>query len=85
MEAILQVLTEISRVLGVPAVILIVWLLSIIRDHSKRIEKLEAALEESNKSHLSDLSKLYDKVNEMAENVAYIRGNLDKSSNKDKS
>jgi len=78
------VLTEISRVLGVPAVICIVWLLSIIRDHSKRIEKLEDALEESNKAHLNDLSKLYDKVNEMAENVAYIRGNLDKNSNKDK-
>ena len=84
MEAILQVLTEISRVLGVPAVICIVWLLSIIRDLSKRIEKLEDALEESNKAHLNDLSKLYDKVNEMAENVAYIRGNLDKNSNKDK-
>ena len=77
-------LTEISRVLGVPAVICIVWLLSIIRDLSKRIEKLEDALEESNKAHLNDLSKLYDKVNEMAENVAYIRGNLDKNSNKDK-
>lgn len=67
----ISILTDLSQVLGVPAAICLAWGAFIIRDHGKRI----GALENSQKS---EVNAIYDRLNEIAQDVAYIKGRMEK-------
>ena len=74
MDTLVSVLTEISSVIGVPAVICLAWAAFVIRDHSRRIEKLESELDEIDNKRNEELSKIYDKINAIWADVAFIKG-----------
>ena len=84
MEKFVEILTELSSVIGVPAVICLAWAAFVIRDHDKRIKELEklikdleTALAEQADKRSDELSRVYDRLNTLANDVAYIRGTLE--------
>lgn len=76
MESLLEVLTNLSSVIGVPAALCLAWAAFVIRDHAKRIQKLEEDLEEANKARSGELNAIYERINIMAGDVAFIKGAL---------
>lgn len=76
MESLLNVLTGLSSIIGVPATLCLAWAVFTIRDHAKRIEKLEKDLEEANKARSGELNAIYERINTMAGDVAFIKGAL---------
>lgn len=74
MESLFEVLTNLSSVIGVPAALCLAWAAFVIRDHAKRIEKLETALEEFDDKRAEELNKIYDRINKMADDVGFIKG-----------
>lgn len=76
MEQLLDVLTNLSSVIGVPAALCLAWAAFVIRDHAKRIQKLEDDLEEANKARSGELNVIYERINGMSGDVAYIKGVL---------
>lgn len=89
MESFIAVITSLSNIIGVPASIGLAWAAFIIRDHGKRITTLEAdmkemdkrytdALKEMDKNRNEELSRLYDRLNKMSDDVSYIRGRIEK-------
>lgn len=76
MEMLLSIVTELSSIIGVPAAICLAWAVFIIRDHARRIEKLENALNEQEDKRNAELSKIYDKINAVSDDVSFIRGQL---------
>lgn len=76
MEQLLDVLTNLSSVIGVPAALCLAWAAFVIRDHAKRIQKLEEDLEEANKARSGELNVIYERINTMAGDVAFIKGAL---------
>ena len=77
MEQLLEVLTNLSSVIGVPAVLCLAWAAFVIRDHSKRIAKLEDTVDENDAKRTDELNKVYDRLNALAGDVAFIRGMLE--------
>lgn len=77
MESFLEVLTNLSSVIGVPAALCLAWAAFVIRDHAKRIERLENALDENDEKRADELNKVYDRLNALAGDVAFIRGMLE--------
>ena len=84
MEKFVEILTELSSVIGVPAVICLAWAAFVIRDHEKkiktlekRIKELEDALEKQADRRSDELSKVYNRLNALANDVAFIRGTLE--------
>ena len=77
MESFLEVLTNLSSVIGVPAALCLAWAAFVIRDHAKRIERLEKALDENDEKRADELNKVYDRLNALAGDVAFIRGMLE--------
>ena len=66
----ISVLTDISQVLGVPASICIAWSAFVLRDHGKRISRLE-------ESQKKEVNAIYDRLNDIAQDVAYIKGRME--------
>lgn len=92
MESFIAVITSLSNIIGVPASLCLAWAAFIIRDHGKRITTLEAdmkemdkrytdALKEMDKNRNEELSRLYDRLNKMSDDVSYIRGRIEKDAN----
>lgn len=77
MEQLLEVLTNLSSVIGVPAALCLAWAAFVIRDHSKRIAKLEDTVDENDDKRTDELNKVYDRLNVLAGDVAFIRGMLE--------
>lgn len=77
MESFLEVLTNLSSVIGVPAALCLAWAAFVIRDHAKRIERLENVLDENDEKRADELNKVYDRLNALAGDVAFIRGMLE--------
>lgn len=93
MESFLAVITSLSNIIGVPASLCLAWAAFIIRDQGKRLATLEAgmkemenkftsALKEMDSRRNDELSKLYDKINGIAQDVSYIKGRIDKEDEK---
>lgn len=89
MESFIAVITSLSNIIGVPASLCLAWAAFIIRDQGKRLATLEAdmkemedkftrALKEMDSRRNDELSKLYDKINGIAQDVSYIKGRIDK-------
>lgn len=83
MEQLLEVLTNLSSVIGVPAALCLAWAAFVIRDHAKRIQKLEDDLEEANKARSGELNAIYERINGMSGDVAYIKGVLSERYSRD--
>ena len=67
----ISVITDLSQVLGVPASICIAWSAFVIRDHGKRISRLE-------ESQKKEVNAIYDRLNDIAQDVAYIKGRMER-------
>jgi len=78
MEKALEILTGLSSIIGVPATICLAWTAFIIKDHSKRIEQLEKGLKEADKDRAGELARIYDRIDRMSNDLAYIRGKIEK-------
>ncbi len=84
MEQFVDILTNLSSIVGVPVVLCLAWAAFIIRDHERRIKKLEerikeleVALAEQADKRTDELNKVYDRLNALAGDVAFIRGMLE--------
>lgn len=84
MEKLADIFTELSSIIGVPAVLCLAWAAFVIRDHEKkikalekRIKELEDAIAEQADKRSDELSKVYDRLNALASDVAFIRGTLE--------
>lgn len=76
MEQFVEILTGLSSLIGVPATLCLAWAVFIIKDHAKRIEKLEAALDAFDNKRAEELNAIYERINSMAGDVAFIKGAL---------
>lgn len=75
MELLLGIL-ELGKVLGLPATILVTCGIFVLKDHSKRLVQLEAAAKAEREAHSAEMAKLYERINSMAEDVAFIKGRM---------
>ncbi len=76
MEQFVEILTGLSSIIGVPATLCLAWAVFIIKDHAKRIEKLESALDAFDNKRAEELNAIYERINSMAGDVAFIKGAL---------
>lgn len=76
METLLPVMSELSDVVGVPAVLCLAWVVFIIRDHGHRLNAVEQAQKDCDTKRAEELNKIYDRINDMASDVNFIRGQL---------
>ena len=83
MEQFVEILTGLSSIIGVPATLCLAWAVFVIKDHAKRIKQLEDDLKEADKNRAGELNSIYDRINEMSSNLAYIKGVLSERYNKD--
>ena len=72
MTDLLAILTSLSQVLGFPAALALAWAWAafVIRDHGKRISELE-------NSQKSEVNAIYDRLNSIASDVAYIKDRME--------
>lgn len=76
MEQFVEILTGLSSIIGVPATLCLAGAVFIIKDHAKRIEKLETALDAFDNKRAEELNAIYERINSMAGDVAFIKGAL---------
>lgn len=77
METVVSALNEIGMAVGIPAALLIGYLFLSVKDLRNRLDKIEGELENDRKSHNAEMSKIYEKLNTVAQDVAYIKGKLE--------
>ena len=77
METVISALNEIGMAVGIPAALLIGYLFLSVKDVKNRIDKLEDERENDRKVYNEEMSKIYDKLNTVAQDVAYIKGKLE--------
>lgn len=77
METVVSALNDIGMAIGIPAALLIGYLFLSVKDLKNRIDKLEDERENDKKAHNEEMSKIYDKLNTVAQDVAYIKGKLE--------
>ena len=77
MESVISALNEIGMAVGIPAALLIGWLFLQVRTNTKKIDELEKARESDRKVYNDEMSKIYEKLNTVAQDVAYIKGKLE--------
>ena len=83
MEQFVEILTGLSSIIGVPATLCLAWAVFIIKDHAKRIEKLEDALDAFDNKRAEELNAIYERINGMSGDVAYIKGVLSERYSRD--
>lgn len=83
MEQFVEILTGLSSIIGVPATLCLAWAVFIIKDHAKRIKQLEDDLKEADKNRAGELNAIYDRINQMASDVSFIKGALSERYTKD--
>lgn len=77
METVVSALNEIGMAVGIPAALLIGYLFLSVKDVKNRIDKLEDERENDRKVYNAEMSKIYEKLNTVAQDVAYIKGKLE--------
>ena len=77
METVVSALNEIGMAVGIPAALLIGYLFLSVKDLRNRLDKIEGELENDRKAHNVEMSKIYEKLNTVAQDVAYIKGKLE--------
>ena len=74
MTDIVSILTELSNVLGVPAVLFMAFAAFVIRDQGRRIARLEELREKDQERLDSKLDEIYKVVNDSAKEIARMQG-----------
>lgn len=75
----ISILTDLSKVAGVPVAICLAWAAFIIRDQGRRITRLEELREKDQERLDSKLDDIYNRINDVANGVARLEGpNKDK-------
>ncbi len=77
METVVSALNEIGMAVGIPAALLIGYLFLSVKDLRNRLDKVEGDLENDRKAYNAEMSKIYEKLNTVAQDVAYIKGKLE--------
>lgn len=77
METVVSALNEIGMAVGIPAALLIGYLFLSVKDVKNRIDKIEGDLENDRKAYNAEMSRIYEKLNTVAQDVAYIKGKLE--------
>lgn len=70
MTDLLSILTDFSKVVGVPMAICLAWAAFVIRDQGRRIARLEELREKDAERLDQKLDSIYNKVNDLAVEVA---------------
>lgn len=83
MAQFVEILTGLSSIIGVPATLCLAWAVFVVKDHAKRIKQLEDDLKEADKNRAGELNAIYDRINQMASDVAFIKGALSERYTKD--
>lgn len=89
MDAAMTALNTIGSVLGVPAALLIGWLFLKTREHSSEIVSLKKEITDMKGKNAEEIEtirqenseafgKLYEKMNLLANDVAFIRGRMER-------
>ena len=73
-----SILVSAGQVLGVPLAVALTIGAFVIRDLNRRVAKLESRLEDAEKTFDEKVSDLYDLVNGIARDVAFIKGRMEK-------
>lgn len=71
-----NLMDQIAGVVGVPCVLVIAWLIYDVKNLKEKVKALEAKSESVEKELDSKLSAVYDKLNAIASDVAWLRGVL---------
>lgn len=74
MTDLLAILTDLSKVAGVPVAICLAWAAFIIRDQGRRINRLEELREKDAERLDKKLDDIYTRVNDLAVEVARKEG-----------
>jgi hypothetical protein len=74
MDKFVEVLSELSSIIGVPATLCLAWAAFVIRDHSMRIQKLEDTIDEMDMKRADELNQLYNKINSISNDLSFIKG-----------
>lgn len=74
MTDLLAIMTELSKVAGVPVAICLAWAAFIIRDQGRRIARLEELREKDAERLDKKLDDIYTRVNDLAVEVARKEG-----------
>ena len=83
MEKFVEILSGLSSVIGVPAVLCLAWAAFVIRDHEKRIKELEETLAEYDTKRADELNQLYNKINSISNDLSFIKGIISERYGKD--
>lgn len=70
----ISILTDLSKVAGVPVAICLAWAAFIIRDQGRRITRLEELRERDQERLDSKLDDIYNRLNDVANGVARLEG-----------
>lgn len=83
MENLADIFTELSSIIGVPAVLCLAWAAFVIRDHEKRIKELEETLAGYDTKRADELNQLYNKINSISNDLSFIKGIISERFGKD--
>lgn len=73
----LSFFSTISENLGIPAMLLVFWLYTRVKDMGKDIETLKNQRISDSEKRAEELDRIYSKLNSMAEDVAWMRGRFE--------
>lgn len=73
-----SMLTQVGSVVGLPAALFLGWMYLSVKDLKKKVEELEAENKRKDGELDSKLAALYDKINAISTDVAYIKGALER-------
>ena len=76
-SSLMESLTAIANVVGLPACLLVGWLFMRVKQLGKEVETLKADREADRRDADSKLSEIYNKLNALLSDVSYIRGKLE--------
>ena len=77
-STVVEAINTIGAAVGIPAALLIGWLFVQVRANTKKIEELEKARETDRKDQDSKLSEIYSTLTNLATDIAFIRGRLER-------
>ena len=74
MKAVFDTAVELGNVLGVPMAVAFTITCFVLRALLVRMSKNEQELQKLKESYKTELNSLYDRINPMSENIAFIKG-----------
>lgn len=73
----MESLTAIANVVGLPACLLVGWLFMRVKQISSEVESLKKAREDDRRETDSKLNAIFDRLNNLAVDVSFVRGKLE--------